>query len=96
MKCDVSVILNLHAEGRILHRTFKALNRSVNYAVKKGVTVEILCVLDKCSDTITRSTVNTWQRQLKDKISVLDVDYGAVAEARKFGVRQANGEYIAL
>jgi len=96
MKYDVTVITTIHAEGRILHRTFRALNRSVDYARQKGVSIEILCILDNCSDPITRNIVKNWQQKFEDRISVVNVEYGAVADARNFGVSQARGEYIAL
>ena len=40
MGIDISVVMTLHSEGLIVHRTFKALQSNIELARKQGLTVE--------------------------------------------------------
>jgi glycosyltransferase involved in cell wall biosynthesis len=96
MHFDISVVLTLHDEGRICHRTLRALQRAVSFVQNIGISVEIIVVKDRISDEVLLKTIDTWRSILKETIFVYDVDFGAPALSRNFGISKSNGEHIAI
>jgi glycosyltransferase involved in cell wall biosynthesis len=96
MRFDISVVLPLHDEGRICHRTLRALQRAVSFVQNRGKTVEIIVVKDRVSDEVLLKTIDTWRSILKETIFVYDVDFGAPALSRNFGISKSNGDHIAI
>lgn len=96
MHSDISVVLTLHNEGRICHRTLRALHRSVSFAQNRGKSVEVILVKDRVSDEILLITIDSWRSIFKGIVFVYDVDFGAPALSRNFGISRSNGEYVAI
>lgn len=93
---DISVIVTFHNEGRLAYRTLRALERAINFAMSHGVTVEVVQVLDRVSDSILREICK--DRRLKTCCSSQyhEVDYGQLAFSRNHGVQVSKGGYIAI
>jgi glycosyltransferase involved in cell wall biosynthesis len=96
MRFDISVILTLHDEGRIFHRTLRALQRAVSFVQNRGKTVEIVVVKDRVSDEVLLESISKWGSILKEIYCAYDVDFGAPALSRNFGISKSNGDYIAI
>lgn len=96
MRFDISVILTLHDEGRIFHRTLRALQRAVPFVQNRGKTVEIVVVKDRVSDEVLLETISRCRSILKEILFAYDVDFGAPALSRNFGISKSNGDYIAI
>lgn len=96
MGVDISIVLTLHAEGRIAHRTFSALVSAVNLAQQKDLAVEIVAVMDKVSDSVLKKTVQHWTALLDGILFIYEVDFGALSLSRNFGVQQSKGNYISI
>ncbi len=89
---DVSVIVNAHNEGPLLHRTLRSVQRSLARAGELGIRSELVVVLDK-PDAATRDylTINQPAAATVDIVSV-----GDPGLARNRGVEIAKGQYIAF
>lgn len=96
MHFDISVVLTLHAEGRLLHRTLKALHSAVSFAQHRGLSVEIVAVLDRVTGNILRETLHKWRFILNGVLFTHEVDYGALSLSRNYGVSHSNGDFISI
>ena len=96
MGVDISVVMTLHAEGRIVHRTFRALRSAITRAQHKGLTVEIVAVMDRVSDSVLIQTVRNWSSIFDGTLSIYHVDFGAISLNRNFGVQKSTGDYISI
>ena len=96
MGIDVSVVMTLHSEGFIVHRTFRALQAAIGLARKQGLSFEVVAVLDKVSDPILKNTVEKWSSILDGIVSTHEVDFGALSLARNFGISNSKGEFISI
>ena len=96
MHIDISIVLTLHAEGRIAHRTFNALASAIDLAKQKEIAVEIVAVMDRVSDSVLKRTVHHWSTKLKGLLFSYDVDFGALSLSRNFGVQKSKGNYISI
>lgn len=96
MAVDISVVLTLHAEGRIAHRTFRALASAITLAQQQGLTVEIVAVMDRVSDSILKQTVRHWSSIFDGILFTYEVDFGALSLSRNYGVLKSNGNYISI
>jgi glycosyltransferase involved in cell wall biosynthesis len=96
MRFDISVVLTLHDEGRICHRTLRALQRAVSFVQNRGKPVEIIVIKDRVSDEVLLNTIDSWRSIFKGIFIDYDVDFGAPALSRNFGISKSNGEYIAI
>lgn len=96
MGVDVSVVMTLHSEGLVVHRTFRALQAAIDLAGRQGLSVEIIAVLDKVSDPILKHTVEKWSSILEGIVSAHEVDFGALSLSRNFGISKSKGEFISI
>lgn len=90
---NVSIILNCHAEGLLVHRTINALEIMREYALKKGVSSEVIVVLDKPNDSTKeyfKNPKNTYDYK------IFEVSIGDLGLSRNYGVEKATGKYIAF
>lgn len=85
------MVVTAHAEGLLLHRTLRSVQRAADEVRKKGVSVEVLVVLDRPTDA-TRGYLD--QCGLVDRIE--EIDAGDVAEGRNHGMRCAHGRYVTV
>lgn len=87
MSVDVSVVINAHREGRLLHRSVRSALVAIERAVSVGITCELLVVGDNV-DAATRDVANQASVRL---FSITQNDLGV---ARNHGVNFAAGRYI--
>ena len=85
---DISVVITAHREGRLTHRTLRSARRSMAYAAERGVSAEMVAILDR-PDAATRSFF-----QQQADVRRYEVDFGDSGPSRNFGVRQSYGRYI--
>jgi glycosyltransferase involved in cell wall biosynthesis len=96
MAVDISVVMTFHREGRIAHRTLKALKRSIDFAEAKGKNVEVIAVLDRVTDVILEQIIDLWKSKMTGCFQKYTVDFGCPSLGRNYGIGQAKGEYIAI
>lgn len=84
-------MVNVHAEGLLLRPTLCSVQRAAERARTKGVSVEVLVVLDR-PDEATRRCVGEFEQVVR----IIDADYGDPAEARNTGARSAKGTHVAF
>lgn len=85
---DVSVVINLHREGRIAEATIESVKQAMRFAGKHGIKSELLCVLDR-ADEITKTTCEIFCEDAE----ILKTTFGDLSKARNFGVSKAAGQY---
>jgi glycosyltransferase involved in cell wall biosynthesis len=86
---DVSVIVNLHREGRIAAPALRSAARAV--AAAADLTCEIVAVVDRGDAPTARAL-----RSVEIPLRVEACDFGDPARARNFGVEKANGAFVAF
>ncbi|MFC1835463.1 glycosyltransferase [Thermodesulfobacteriota bacterium] len=93
---DISVVLTLHNEGRIAHRTCRALHRAVNFARDRGKAVEVIAVLDRAADRVLVEVAKDWQHKFTCDFDCIAVDHGDLSLARNSGVSRSVGDFISI
>ncbi len=92
-----SVVITVHSEGILLHRTMRALEYSIQYAKKiNGYNSEVIIVKDNVTDPITHGVVGFWVNRLMEEVSVYNVNFGALSLSRNYGISKASGSYISI
>ena len=91
---DISIVLNLHNEANYLRRTFLALEESARYTRSRGISVELVVVLDRAS-AATRAWIDAYDFSAFDAFQIIKTDNGSLGPSRNDGIRVARGEYIA-
>ena len=89
---DISVVVTVHHEGRLAHRTMRSVSRSAEYARQKGMSVEVIVVMDS-PDQATKEYFGGYG---SSDVVVKDVAFGDPGLARNHGVMTASGEYVAF
>ncbi|SEP40396.1 Glycosyltransferase involved in cell wall bisynthesis [Methylobacterium sp. UNC300MFChir4.1] len=85
-KIDISIIMNLHKEGRIAQSAYQSVRRAIDYAAQHGIYSELLCVLDR-SDDETRAISDNF------KGKKYHADFGDLSKSRNLGIANAGGLY---
>jgi glycosyltransferase involved in cell wall biosynthesis len=88
---DLTVLVNCHSEGYLLFRTLKALQRSIDFAHKDGLEIDVLAVLDRPS-----AETEAVLRDSFPHIQTLAVDFGDLGVSRNAGVRAVKSKYVAF
>jgi glycosyltransferase involved in cell wall biosynthesis len=91
---DISVVLNLHDEGRYLNRTLLSLSEAAVYASRLGISLELIAVLDRADET-TAGILRRARLDAFRKVRVLEVDNGSLSLSRNDGCLAARGSFIA-
>ena len=91
---DVSVVVNLHNEGLLLHRTVTSVARAVDYAEAHGCSTEVVLVGDRLTAT-TREFLAT-SEFVQGASSVQEVNFGDLAASRNHGVSVSRGTFVAF
>ena len=89
---DITCVINLHRESHLSYPTIQSVKRSMAFARKAGLELELLVILD-CSDEDTTAIVN---RELKDFGRILVVDCGDLALSRNSAAKEARGNYVSF
>lgn len=92
MKRDLSVIVTAHHEGRLAHHTINSLLCALRHAGEKGVTSEIIVILDRPDE----KTTSYFERCHNNVERIHRVDFGDPGLARNYGVGLSTGRYVAF
>ena len=92
MSIDVSVVLNLHAEGLQAHSAVQSLSGVVEHARRLGLSVEAIAVLDSADD-LTRRIVDAHSHRFDQ---ILTVNFRDLGDSRNAGVEAASGKFATL
>jgi glycosyltransferase involved in cell wall biosynthesis len=93
---DISVIVTLHNEGRLAHRTLRSLEMAVRHARSEGRCVETVVVQDRATDETLLGIASDWQSKEHCECHLLVVDFGCLSQSRNLGIAASKGEYIAI
>jgi glycosyltransferase involved in cell wall biosynthesis len=93
VKIDVSLVLNLHREGKFVLRTLLSLKDSAIFARINGIAVEIITVLD-CPDPLTLEIVRAFDFSSFARFKLIEVARGSLGLARNDGIKLAEGNYV--
>ena len=88
---EISVIVNLHHEGRLAVPALRSVARAVEVAAAAGHTCETVAVVDRGDEATLRAL-----RRLDTSPCVETCEFGDPALARNFGVEQAAGAFVAF
>lgn len=91
---DISVILNAHNEGGIIIRTLRSLAEAADFARARGITLEIVVVLDNPNEA-TRSAIASADFSSFDGVQTIEVSNRSLGLSRNSGCTIARGEYFA-
>jgi glycosyltransferase involved in cell wall biosynthesis len=91
---NITAVINGHAEGLMAHTSLLSLSRSAEAARERGLSVELLAVLDK-PDSITRSVFEEYASTCPH-LRIITVEHGDLGYSRNTAAQEANGEYIAF
>lgn len=91
---DLSIIIVFHHEGALAYRTLRSIYRSRLYAEDRGLTVELVAVLN-AADPETTAMVQRWQERFRID-QLFETTFATVGPARNEAVRQATGTHIAI
>jgi glycosyltransferase involved in cell wall biosynthesis len=86
---DISAIVVAHHEGRLVHHTMGGVWRAVERARERGISCEVLAILDRPDDATRR-----YFAQHQPHVRIHQVDFGDTGPTRNFGIQQARGRYI--
>ena len=89
---DISVVLNAHREGLLIHKTLRSIRRAIEVAARAGLRCEIVAVLDKADE----ETVAYFSRAEVRDLRAIAVDYGDTGLSRNHGVDLAGGRFVAF
>jgi len=85
---NVSVVINLHREGRIAEATIESVKKAMSFAAKYDIKSELLCVLDR-ADELTKATCKIFSQGAE----IFETSFGDLSKARNFGAGKATGQY---
>lgn len=88
MAIDVTIIVNLHREGRLASATLESVNKAVIRCKLEGLTCECISILDR-SDDDTLNVIHSYGSHFQ----VVQTDFGDLSKARNYAVSIAKGRY---
>ena len=95
MVIDVSLVLNLHREGKYAARSLLSLKEAATFAKIHGLAVEIVVVLD-CPDEATKTVVSNFDLSMFETSQVVEVRHQSLGLARNEGMERSLGKYVRL
>jgi len=88
---DISIIVNLHREGRIAVPALRSVARAVEVAAESRLDCETIVVVDRGDEPTFRAI-----GRLERPPQVETCDFGDPSPARNFGVEKAKGAFVAF
>ncbi len=90
---DLSIVLNLHDEVDFVFKTLLSLEKAINYAVRKGVLIELIVVIDN-----EKNDIGTIVEQFNFSVpkKIVKVKNCSLGPSRNDGISLANGEFVAV
>jgi len=94
---DLTVVLNVHREGRLVHPTVRSIGLALGEVVAAGRSAELVVVLDR-ADEATRDYVSSIPDRVPGHVEVraLEVEHGDLGLSRNSGAAAARGRWIAF
>lgn len=89
---DVTVVVNAHREGLLVHTCVRSVAAAIEAAEAVGVTCELSVVLDNPDET-TRDFVRG--HRLLTQARIMETNFGDLAAARNLGAETARGRFVA-
>ena len=90
---DLSIILNVHAEGYLLQPTLHSLNQCCLLAKKDGISIELVCVQNSVSK-LTKKIFDNFNFTGVDKVLVVETTNLSLGLARNRGIESCSGEFV--
>ena len=90
---DLTVLLNVHDNAVNLWRTLRSTQEAARYARHRGVSVELVVVLDRPTPQIV-DLVGRFDPSAFDAYQTVLVDHGSLGPSRNAGVEAARGTYV--
>jgi glycosyltransferase involved in cell wall biosynthesis len=88
-----SIVLNIHREAIFLRRTLLSLAEAAAFARSKGISLELISVLDRTDDQ-TRQVLASFDLSIYQSTKTIEVDNGSLGLSRNDGVNHSSGEFI--
>ncbi|HJQ09259.1 MAG TPA: glycosyltransferase [Candidatus Saccharimonadales bacterium] len=89
---DLSVIITVHAEGILLHKTLASVHRALLPLYKKSASSEIIIHVDNPT-TVTKEYVRVHKQHLSNT-TIYTNHFGDLGSSRNFAVQKARGRYV--
>ncbi len=89
---QLSIILTVHAEGILLHKTLKSIDRALQPLHQKAITTELILHCDNLN-AATEEYIETHKEQFKQARMFVN-HFGDLGSSRNFAVKQAKGKYV--
>jgi glycosyltransferase involved in cell wall biosynthesis len=90
MAADITVVLNCHNEGRLVHATVRSVAAAIEKAESVGLEVEWLIVQDNASPDL----LSYFDTNLPPAAKVMQVSLGDPGLARNAAAQAATGKYL--
>jgi glycosyltransferase involved in cell wall biosynthesis len=90
MNVDVTVVLNCHNEGRLVHATVRSIEAAIFEAEKVGLNIEWIVAQDKPSTDL----LDYFKLQRPAKATLAAFDFGDPGLARNASAEMAQGKYV--
>lgn len=94
MKIDLSIVWNLHNEMGYLPRTLKSIEEAAAFAQWRGITIELVIVLDNAPQQLLE-WIHAYDYRVFNAYKIVAVENGSLGLSRNDGIQNASGEYIA-
>lgn len=91
---DITAVINGHSEGLMALSSLRSLLAAADFAVKRGLNVELLAILDR-PDPMTAEVFDEFARQ-HPQLRVIKVELGDVGYARNYGAQTASGKWTSF
>tara|TARA_B100000809_G_scaffold234805_1_gene252566 strand:- start:355 stop:1116 length:762 start_codon:yes stop_codon:yes gene_type:complete len=92
MQIDITTVITAHAEGSLIHATCMSVKEAIDFAGLQGIKNQVLVIIDKGST----ETIEYFNEQAFDWLTVSSVDFGDPGASRNFAGTLATGKYIAF
>lgn len=90
---DISIIITVHSEGRLSHKTMMSVLKAAEQLDKNNVSYEIIVSMDNPTD----ETIEYYGRYKNDKrFKLIQGSYGNVSDSRNAAISKSQGKYVAL
>ncbi len=95
---DATIVLGTHEEGRVMHATIRSLKRSLDHALRNGLKVEVIIVLDNVNELTKKYVDENLKNIIGHVVPVIvkEVSFSDAAPTRNYGISLARGAYVGV
>ena len=90
-----SIVLNIHREAVFLRRTLLSLAEAADFARSKGISLELVAVLDRTDDA-TRQVLLSSDVSIYENVRIIEVDNGSLGLSRNDGISSVPANLFSL